>query len=356
MKNFTQKVSLTGLSIVVASAMLLSSNALASDFKLESIKVSAPVSMDASDAAWAKAKEISVPLTETPYKPEGFKGMTTSTVVLKSLYDDKNIYIKLQYDDPTMSTARLPWVKQADKTWKRMSVKDQTKHENEYYEDKMAMFWNINTKGFEKKGCAIACHITKDGKNNGFSDNSAGRKYTNKPGEFIDMWHWKGVRTGLPFDLMHDQFVDNTNDPKLSKDWGRKGDDKAGGGYKDNFNADKTGPAFMNKDAKDNAIGSIKEENKVPFVDTFKAGDSIPGIVVDKMSGSAADIATKATWENGKWTMIVKRALTTTGAKVTEQDVQFSDLKKPYYFGVAAFDNTQINHVFHEGSIELRFK
>ena len=46
----------------------------------------------------------------------------------------------------------------------------------------------------------------------------------------------------------------------------------------------------------------------------------------------------------------------TTGPKDLEQDVQFSDLKKKYYFGVAAFDNSQINHIFHDGSIELSFK
>ncbi|WP_263833450.1 ethylbenzene dehydrogenase-related protein [Sulfurospirillum oryzae] len=355
MKDFTQKISTAGLSVVMVGSMLLASSALAADYKLESVK-GTPTTLDAGDAAWAKAKEVIVPLTETPYQPEGYKGMTKSTAVIKSLYDDKNIYIKLQYDDPTESTARFPWVKQADGSWKRMSIKDQTKHENVYYEDKMAMFWNINTKGFEKKGCAIACHLTKDGKNNGFPDDSAGRKYTNNPGEFIDMWHWKGVRTGLPFDLMHDQYVDSTNDPKLAEEWGRKGDESLGGGYKDNFNADKTGPAFMNKDAKDNAIGSIKEENKIPFVDTFKAGDSIPGIIVSKMSGSSADIVTKAVWKDGKWTMVIKRALVTTHPKSAEQDVQFNDLKKKYYFGVAAFDNSQINHVYHDGSIELTFK
>lgn len=356
MKSFSKKVSLTGLSVVVASTMLLGTSAFAADWKLESTKVSTPVSMDASDGAWAKAKEVVVPLTETPYKPDGYKGMLKSNATVKSLYDDKNIYIKLQYDDPTYSVDRQPWVKQEDGSWKQIKAPDQTGHDNTYYEDKAAIFWNINTKGFEKKGCAIACHITKDGMNNGFPDTSAGRKYTNNPGETIDMWHWKGVRGGLPFDQTHDQFVDSTNDPKVGKEYGRKGDAQEAGGYKNNINEAKTAPAFMNKDPKDNAIGSIKDENKVPFVDTFKAGDKIPGPIVTKHNGSAGDIATKAVWKDGKWTMVFKRALVTSAPKDVEQDVQFSDLKKKYYFGVAAFDNSQINHVFHDGSIELTFK
>ncbi|MDD4506670.1 MAG: ethylbenzene dehydrogenase-related protein [Sulfurospirillaceae bacterium] len=343
------------LSLLVASTVLLGTSAFAADWKLESTKVSTPVSMDASDGAWAKAKEVVVPLNETPYKPDGYKGITKSTAVLKSLYDDKNIYIKVQYDDPTLSTNREPWMKQADGSWKKMKNVDQTNHENTYYEDKMAFFWNINTKGFEKKGCAIACHMAKDGMNNGISDTSPGRKYTNNAGETIDMWHWKSVRTGLSTDMTDDQFVNNNTDPKVGKDWGRSGDEKLGGGDKANMNADKTAPEFMSKNA-DKTKTWILEEDKVPFVDTFKAGDMIPGIVVGKLSGSRGDIATQAAWKDGKWTLIFKRALVTTHPKSAEQDVQFSDLKKPYFFGISAFDNSAINHVFHEGSIELTFK
>lgn len=78
----------------------------------------------------------------------------------------------------------------------------------------------------------------------------------------------------------------------------------------------------MNKDPKDNAINSIKDENKVPFVDTFKAGDRIPGSIVTKHVGSSGDIETKAVWKDGKWTMVFKRALVTTHPKSAEQDVQ----------------------------------
>ena len=98
-------------SMVLASAILGGTTLFGAGIAtLESVK-GTPASLDASDAAWAKAKEISVPLTETPYKPDGYKGMLKSTAVIKSLYDDKNIYIKLQYDDPTYSIDRQPWVK-----------------------------------------------------------------------------------------------------------------------------------------------------------------------------------------------------------------------------------------------------
>ncbi len=45
----------------------------------------------------------------------------------------------------------------------------------------LIFFWDINTKGFASDGCAIACHMDIEG------DTSAGRKFTDNPGETIDM-------------------------------------------------------------------------------------------------------------------------------------------------------------------------
>lgn len=98
-------------SVVLASAILAGTSAFAAGIAtLESVK-GTPATLDASDAAWAKAKAVTVVLDQTPYKPDGYKGMVKSTAVIQSLYDDKNIYVKYQYDDPTMSVDRQPWEK-----------------------------------------------------------------------------------------------------------------------------------------------------------------------------------------------------------------------------------------------------
>lgn len=353
--NKLNKLVISSVSAALLGTLFLGTSALAKGekYKLDSIKVSS-VSMDINDSAWDKATSLKLPLTETPYKPDGYKGMTKTDATIKSLYDDKNIYFKVEYNDPTKSVSRYPWIKQSDGSWKQMKKKDQTGHDNSYYEDKVGLYFNINARGFAKKGCAIACHITKDGMNNGLSDTSAGRKYTRKEGQTIDMWHWKSVRTGLAFDLTHDQYVDHIADPKISKNWGRHGDEKLAGGYKNNINKDKKMPMYMNKNV-DNTLTYLKDSEKVPFVDTFKTGDMVPGIVVSKMAGSAADIKTTSKYANGKWTLIFKRALKTSHPKSKIQDVQFNT-KKPAYFGLAVFDNSQINHIFHEGSIKLSFK
>lgn len=323
---------------------------------LSSIKTNAPITLDANEeSAWSKATTIEIDLANTPYKPSnGYEGMRSTTVAIRTLYDDENIYFFVQYKDPTLSLERFPWVKQTDGSWKQLANKDDTGHDNTYYEDKFGMYWNINASGFQKKGCDVSCHIKENGMVNGIVDTSAGRKYT-KPGQSIDMWHWKSVRTN-PLDLFDDQFVDSTSDPKVNKNWGRKGDHKTGGGYTNNVNADKTGPAFMNKAATASNTYFVMPATKVPFVDAFQAGDVLPGIVLSPFTGSRADIQVKGIWKDGVWTLEFMRKLVTTGEHADVQDVQFSDLSKSYYFGVSVFDNSQINHIYHKGSIKLMFK
>jgi hypothetical protein len=82
----------------------------------------------------------------------------------------------------------------------------------------------------------------------------------------------------------------------------------------------------------------------------------VPGIVVAPFQGPRGDLTAKGLWKNGQWTVEIKRTLVTAGDKAKEQDVQFDDLKRAYYFGVSVFDNSQINHVYHEGVHRLTFK
>lgn len=342
----------------MAMAVLISATvALAQDAKtLVSTKTDKAPAMDGTvDDAWSKAKPLQVELSKFPYEPKTYKGIKKATVTLRSLHDGENIYLLAQWADPTKSLERAPWVKQPDGSWKMLKLLDETDHDNTYYEDKLAMFWDINAQGFEQRGCAALCHKSRAGKNSGFEDKSPGRKFTNKAGETVDMWHWKSVRTG-PVDQMDDQYVDDTHDPGKNADWGRKSNDKTGGGYSDNISADKKGPAFMNKTPSAENKYWVLDDQKVPFADTFKAGDVIGSIVVAPFTGPRGNISAHGRWENGKWTLAIKRSLVTSGANAKVQDVQFADLKKTYYFGVAVFDNTQIDHAYHDGSYKLMFK
>jgi hypothetical protein len=355
MKRWTMFNRLHGALLAVLASLALAGAAQAQEKSLVSVKTDAAPAIDGKmDEAWSKAKPLAISLSKMPYEPKDYKGIKKTTIQIRSLYDSENIYMLLQWEDPTQSLEREPWVKQADGSWKQKKTDDGTGHNNTAYEDKLAMFWNINTSGFENRGCAVACHKARGGRLGKFEDKSPGRKYTNTPGETLDMWHWKGVRNGA-VGQVDDQYVDDTKDPAQNAEWGRKSDVSTGGGYKNNISEDKKGPAFMAKNPADGRFW-VLDADKVPFVDNFKAGDMVGGVVVAPITGPRGDISAKGVWASGTWTLELKRKLVTSGEKAQEQDVQFSDLKKGYDFGVAVFDNTQINHLYHEGAFRLTFK
>lgn len=340
---------------IVVLATLGMHQVMAADTTLVSAKTAAAPTLDAmAGSDWDKATPLEVTVNKTPYKPNnGYPGMQATKVTMRAMHDSDNLYMLIQYDDPTKSIERFPWIKQADGSWKQKADKDSTKHENKFYEDKFAVLWDINARGFGKKGCAAACHMAKDGMNEGVKDTAPGRKFTSRDGQTIDMWHWKSVRS-WPVGQIDDQYIDSVKDPKKNKNWGRHGDTKTGGGYKNNKTKDGKMPAFM---AKGGPTGDywLMKSDAVPFVDTFKEGDRIPGIVVSTFEGPRGDITAKADWKDGVWTIELQRKLKTTGENSDTQDIQFTDMGKSYTFGVAVFDNSQINHIYHEGVMKLKF-
>lgn len=322
--------------------------------QLQAVRADQPIQVDGvEDKGWSKAVALKLSLDELPYKPSnGYAGMKRTDVELRALYDDEHVYFFVRYQDPTESLQRFPWVKQPDGSWKQMANPDSTGHENTWYEDKLGFYWNISQKGFEKKGCDMSCHVADNGMVEGVKDSSAGRHYTKEKGETLDLWHWKSTRTG-PVGQADDQYIDASR--QESKGWGRQTDEGAGG-YYENKRADGKGPAWMNGPGVAAQRHLTIEDGKVAFADNFKPGALINGVVAKALTGSRGDLAVRGVWKDGYWTLELKRKRVTQGARVAEQDVQFADLAKTYHFGLAVFDGSQINHLFHKKSIALNFK
>jgi len=327
---------------------------------------------DASDTAWDCLVTLEVPvLADAVYTPAdapeepSYPGLMDSTVTLRSVYSDTALYILVQWDDPTLSLARFPWVKAVDGTWSQMVNKDSTGHENTWYEDKFAVQWDISAAEFSQSGCSATCHKVEDET----SEMYPGKKYTEYPGELTDMWHWKSVRTE-PNGQLDDKHViySDPNDPEDPKHYGRQGDAKESGGYTDNNHAkygadcasDPDGtlsvPCFMGPDGATMVVGDtywILEDEKQPFIDTFDVGDEVAGMITGPFIGSRGDVTTASAWKDGVWTLEIMRDLTTAAGE--SEDVQFDDLTVLYPFGVGVFDNTQINHAVHDGVLKLEF-
>jgi hypothetical protein len=226
---------------------------------------------------------------------------------------------------------------------------DKGGNNNLWYEDKLAFIWPINDSipGFAEVGCFTVCHAGENSDVKAF-----GNKYTAEEGQLGDIWHWKSIRN---LNQVHDQYLDSTPYSADTPEAGRHGDPSDSGGYVNNVNEDKTGPAFMLPEGSptDGSPGFILDSEKVEFDPAgFEAGDRIPGIIISEFVGDAGDISAGWVWEDGLWTLEFGRTLVTE----SEFDVQFDDLEAAYYFGVAVFDNAQVRHAFETGATAFTFE
>ena len=184
------------------------------------------------DGVWANAPVLAVDVKKGANNGE-------TTINLQAAYDADNIYMLISWADPTESYIRSPWVKQEDGSWAKLKDPDDKGGDNNlYYEDKLAMIWNINNSipKFKGMGCFTACH--DDGEDAQIKP--YGNKYTSEGTG--DIWHWKSVRNEGQVD---DQWLDSTQWSTDTPEAGRHSDPKDSGGYADNQTEDKTMPAFM---------------------------------------------------------------------------------------------------------------
>lgn len=318
---------------------------------------------DATDTVWADATAVTVEAED------GINFGTTgkSMVTIKSVYTTDTIYFLFQWDDPTYSVARFPWVYN-DTTMEWSQLGDTTTHdENVWYEDKFAVIWNINDsiEDFNLEGCNVVCHDNAGGVN--------GLKFTNAEGEKGDTWHWKSVRTGFTGQV-DDKYVQYSPTGDTNE---RKSDAKTAGGYTNN----RGGPFNFTDDPTNNTTmaplyfepagttykGTILESDfgtNAWKVDEYhsngslynttgdvwwEVGDTqyIGGVYSAPFQGPRGDVSTGSAYASGTWTLEVSRALETGD----ENDVQFADKMMPYHFGVAPFDNSQIRHAYQDGNV-----
>ena len=339
---FTRKWPAVCTVFLMGVGLLLAVTSMAQQNVLVAKKVAAGPTLDGTvKDLWNQAPAFT-------FKVVGGRNLTGGSTegTLRALYTADTVYFLLQYKDPTESLRRGPWVKQADGSWQKLKdPEDKGGDNNLYYEDKFALLWNISSQPFEQRGCMSACH-PGEGK-------PYGNKYTKDAGERLDMWHWKGVRTG-PVGQVDDQYVDNTRyDKDKAPEAGRKSDPKTGGGYADNVREDKKGPKFALKGGKPAPPYWIVDGEKEAIDESkYKAGDEVPGIIVSALTGDRGDLAAKHTYKDGVRTVEISRKLVTG----SEFDVQFNDLKKQYAFGVAVFDNAQVRHAYSPGVLKLVFE
>lgn len=305
-----------------------------------------------------------------------------SEMSLRALYDANNLYLLIRWSDDAASVKRQPFVKDTAGNWYKAAAKPlpsdgidwatyMGKAFNEegpgiLYEDKMAMAWNTygasTSPAFEQNGCAGLCHDPSKGGAPGttyyYSDqNKAAKKYTNAANEIVDLWHWKLVRQDHN-GKMDDQYVRYWQPGQPGASDGGRASDAGGSGYADNpSNGGK--PTYRGK-------ALTAPPYYFPRSDTVRVTDAelaalpvgamVAAMMTSPVTGTPgrADIDGKGYYNPSTrtWTYEIRRKLVTGDAT----DVQFNDLNRVYKFGIAVFDNAQIEHSWSPAVLKLVFK
>lgn len=302
-------------------------------------------------------------------------------VTLTALYDDTYLYMRVEWTDDGNSGRRQPWVKQADGSWKVLPAKGtipipgttwaeymgQAFNEEDptrfAYEDKLAVMWNTygatTLAGFEQSGCAVTCHDPTAGEAPGttynYTDQSqAAKKFTTNAGEIADLWHWKLVRNNQ-HSKMDDQYVRNWVRGLTGAADGGRASDAGAGGYGENA-ATAGHPTYRGPSA-DVPPYYIMDNQKVALTDpeiaAFPTGKEIANMITSGPTGTRADLDARGIHNSstGTWVLEIRRSLVTGDVN----DVQFDDLARQYSFGVAIFDNAQIEHSYMSRVGKLAF-
>ncbi len=340
----------------------------------------APVIDGMGESTWLQTQPLNMSI--------GGGWAAATSVTARAMYDDGYLYLYLRWYDNQASYRRNPWVKAADGSWAVAASKPapingenwgaymarnggaafNPEGSQFYYEDKLAVIWNTygagTVPGFETVGCAVACHDPTNNRNPGTTYNavrqdSAAKKYLTVSGQILDMWHWKLVRHNMNA-IVDDQYVRYwlpVNDATAAN--GGRASDAGDQGYGSNpslngrprYKSATQGyrPAIYSWPGTDNAEITDAEAAGLP------AGTEVANMITVPVTLSRADVMGKAVYDPvlKVWTMEIRRRLVTTDAT---NDVQFSDLNRAYKFGVAVFDNAQIEHSYSGVPFSLVFR
>lgn len=347
---------------------------------------SGPVVDGVAESAWNSVTGIEIPIGG------GFAGAIN--VTMKAMYvPGDRVYFLFTWDDPTESVERAPWLLTAS-GWLHQPVTPglysnenlaywRTQPAGYLYEDKLAVIWNTTgasaVDGFNENGCAVLCHVNRPG-------DARPLKYTNEVGQTADMWHWKLVRLNA-LHRIDDQYVWWNRNLAVSSSGGRSGD-PGGSEYASNSTL-----VTLSNGAIVPRYTSNNMPNRFYMVDSATAAQwaaTSPGFTIDpndiarltttgdnyavgdrlaypiatlKPNVDRSHIEAFGAWSAGRWTLEVSRPLVTnsTGGVPTGQtaavpvDVQFTP-GETYHFGIAVFENAQIEHSWSPAVYRFRFQ
>jgi len=321
---------------------------------VKTIAGNAPITIDgkADEKPWEEAQE------ETIYAYGGgnfFDGATT--IKVKALKDQNNIYLYISWKDPTKSQLHLPLVK-GKHGWKVKENGFYHYDELQYYEDKLAVLLSNDC----TMGAGKSVHLGhKPLAHHQATWHKRGYHYTTD-GTIRDMWHWKAVRSD-PMKLADDDFfgppATQLNGKRRYKA-GYVADGKESGGISMNWKwytpHGVTPKKLPYEDEKTDitpteAIAWYRFTKYTKEKDNYQEGAMLPSVLLkaNTLEGDQADVQAKGRWHDGWWHLEMVRALDTH----SPNDLP---IKPGICMWVSAFDHVQVRHTRHAKPLQLEYK
>ena len=343
--------------------------ALAYDPYLDAVKVDSDFEItDLGNSAWDAASEHVVSVRPTIYT-------AADEIKMKALYSDDHLYVRVEYADDTASMTRSGSWLLDNGEWRHPVAASENDKQSE---DRVSIIWNISTPDLrDHNGCAIKCHGNVPGSS----------EFTDLEGSTMDIWHSKAARAlglfsatdggNLTVDTATEafeatggtlNFLGVVDDKRLVwymdlddgydlEDSGRRGD--AGQSmYSHNRNGDKSAPVQIETAPESWADAMCLTQAEMDAGETIIAdptetaydaaavaaawdnyaalGAVVPERVLREPEGSRGDVLHAASWEDGVWVNVFRRALVTGNPDDTQFDLASAT---EYEFSIAVFDN-----------------
>ena len=356
----------SAVSIPVVAGLAWADVAGRSTLVIDKVAAGPDLGLLLDDPAWKTARPVSI----RTMQGEGFGGTGETTVEVRALRDDANVYFAFRWWDPSRSLKRVPLIKRED-GWHVTDPDSQRADAIRHYEDKFAVIFSKS----DAFGNGGATHMgPKPLADKPGAPNARGLHYTTD-GSYIDMWQWKAGRGGM-LGVVEDMHIGPPTEPT--------GDHRAGraryqGGYwgdpgksmyRYNFppsghdgpvaiprlpkdwraTVAAMGPIDLDPDASVSADARwwmVEATETVPYSKELDAqiplGTVIPGVLITgDYTDDRSGITAAAKWEGQHWTLVASRRLVT-GSKY---DVDFAPGQR-FFLYVSAFDHNQTRHTRH---------
>lgn len=327
------------------------------------------------DPVWRTARPVSV----RTMQGANFGGTGETTVEIRAVRDDANVYFAFRWWDPSRSLKRVPLIKR-ENGWHLVDADAARADVTAYYEDKLAVIFSRS----DAFGSGGATHLGARPLPDAPAPlNGRGYHYTTD-GSYIDMWQWKAARGGM-LGVVEDMHIGPPTDPTAAERavkgryqagyWGDPGTStyrynfrfEGPGGYAGSVEplrlprdwratVAKLGTVDLSPDA-GTSEGSqwwmVEKTETVPYSEAVDAeipvGTIMPGVLItDGYTGDRAGISAAAHWADDHWTLVASRKIAT-GSKY---DVDFLP-GNTFYLYVSAFDHTQTRHTRHMRPVEV---